>query len=689
MAIITGAFTTFVTNVQSLQGLSQCASGYYFLHGMTYIFLRAFQFSRPGDVVLSWKFEQVTLIAGMSFLHRIILIFFNIYRPKSFQGWLGLVQSMGVELFFLSRKHFSGNQVYRNTIGDLCIAIPYLIEGVLNITGEKSSYERNVVSLKMVRDRVLRFEVQIETCRDLQRVQRNLRDIDEIDRFYDELQEKQTLLNSRDEMNRQIVELNWLKKIVTGTENAVREEEDKLTDEKKDLTGTLTQSEKDKIEFQLKVIEAALTLIKPESRRHHKAQLEDKVSKKELKLKKQTADLRDAEQNSRNTDELRVKIKKLRLRISMLLFVLDPISLEEELNSLTKLIDEYDFELSKKQEMVSLLLTYMGGSIIAGPKRKSINDHLLSLRSWQQENFKALAKKDVDIKKLKLGEKIEPKFDPIFDVMLLEQIAVKLISCDQFVQRLRGATDLEGLLHKDFDDWLSKATAQIGKGKTVDPAKKIAKSDLYDAILTEIQAIESLLDELEVRVKIDHKDFIEEFQRFRIQIKEYGSAVKLVFNRENDEKRTEKFNAATLAKVQPTLVFLRRAFQKELDVLLSELKDAQEKLQNPHELRSRWDWYARPWSMIAFAVFILGVRYFKYRNFITTYGFADQVLDMSFMGILGLSQIVPLFYRDITHRPKEIIVLREGKQPLHENILEVWQSRFTSAVKYLKSFKPI
>jgi hypothetical protein len=107
------------------------------------------------------------------------------------------------------------------------------------------------------------------------------------------------------------------------------------------------------------------------------------------------------------------------------------------------------------------------------------------------------------------------------------------------------------------------------------------------------------------------------------------------------------------------LFFLRRAFQKEQDVLLSELKDAQEKLEKPNELRSRWDSYARPWSMIAFAVFILVVRYLKHHNFITTHGFADQVLDMSIMGILGFSQIVPLFYRDITHRPKEIIVLRE------------------------------
>jgi hypothetical protein len=212
VAIITGAITTFVTNVQSLQGLSQLASGYYFLHGMTYIFLRAFQFSRYGDVISAWKFEHVTLITGISFVHRILFIFFTIYRPKSLQGWLGLAQSMGVELFFLSRKYFSGNQVYQNTFGDVCIAIPYLIDGILHVTGEKSSYERNVGSLKMVRDRVIRLEVQIETCRDLQRIQRNLRDIDEIDRFYDEMQEKQTLLNSRDEMNRQLVELNWLKK---------------------------------------------------------------------------------------------------------------------------------------------------------------------------------------------------------------------------------------------------------------------------------------------------------------------------------------------------------------------------------------------------------------------------------------------------------------------------------------------
>jgi hypothetical protein len=89
-----------------------------------------------------------------------------------------------------------------------------------------------------------------------------------------------------------------------------------------------------------------------------------------------------------------------------------------------------------------------------------------------------------------------------------------LISCDQYVQRLRGATDLEGVLHKDFDDWFSKAIVDVewpgkkSEGKTVDPAKKIAKSDLYDAILAEIQAIGTLLEDLEVKVKKHHKDFV-------------------------------------------------------------------------------------------------------------------------------------------------------------------------------------
>jgi hypothetical protein len=46
----------------------------------------------------------------------------------------------------------------------------------------------------------------------------------------------------------------------------------------------------------------------------------------------------------------------------------------------------------------------MGGSIIPGPKRKNVTDHLSSLRSWQQDNFKALAQKEVNINKLKLGE---------------------------------------------------------------------------------------------------------------------------------------------------------------------------------------------------------------------------------------------------------------------------------------------
>jgi hypothetical protein len=76
-----------------------------------------------------------------------------------------------------------------------------------------------------------------------------------------------------------------------------------LIEAKKDLTGTLTESEKDKIELHLKVIEATLTLIKPESRRRNKANLEEKVSRKELQLKKQSADLKDAEQKWRKVQK--------------------------------------------------------------------------------------------------------------------------------------------------------------------------------------------------------------------------------------------------------------------------------------------------------------------------------------------------------------------------------------------------
>ncbi len=689
MAIIIRGISTLVQNVQSIQGISQVANGYYFLQATLNTVAKVFHLSRFGDYVSAYKFEHVPLINAISFSHRILLLFFNIHRPKSLQGFLKLAESMGVELFFLVRSYSRWNEMRRNTIGDLLVGIPCLLDGLYNIGGEKTIYERTIGSIKTVRDRVLLLEVQVENSRDLQRLQHNLRDIEEIDHFHEELKERSEMLINPAAINAEIVELSWLKTIVTGTENNILREEGDLIEKQHKPPGRVPQRELENIPFRLVAIGAAKELVKADSRKQKLIALKEKIVEK-------VADLKTKEKTHRNvkTEEAKEDVKKCRNDLKMLQFVADPIALDEELSNLAKLKDGYNSKLARKQTMISTLTSYIEDTFILLAERTKVNEHLISLKKKQQDNAGAMLA-DRDIANLRIGKEIEPKFNAAFDVHLLEDIALKLINCDQFVRCLKGATQPKGTLHSEFDAWFADATAKVNwnwrkvEGKPIDPSKKIQKKDLYTAIMIEIESMNQMLEMFEDKVVAQHPKFIEEYKDFKAQVRDYFSAVERVFNHENDDDRDPKFDAAKLVNIQPSLLALRRAFQREHDELLVKLKEAQDILEEPHALQSLLERYGRPWSKICFGVSILAVRFFKSNNLlIAPRSHYDLWCDIFFMVTLALSQIVPLFFQNKALRSREIIILREKDIQPSENILDIWRTKIASSVGFLKFLKP-
>ena len=665
------SFTTFVSNVSSIQGVAQAVNGYHFLQSTAYIATKIFPLSRIGDIG-AWKFPHVAWFNGFSFVHRILLIFFNVHRPKSWDGYAKLVPTMGIELFFISRALPLSISTY-NIMGDFLVGVPFFLYGIYDLITEKTS-------AKAVRDRSIGLEVEIEHCRDLQTIQQNLKNLDEIEHFCEEQKAKNKFLESPEAMKEEQSELKWLKTLYKAmgsqSSNKIYQEEaninDKLGKSKKNKT------EEDRQTRRKVAVGIAKEWIKPGSSGDKTAMLQDEISKKESALKTLKKNLKTAEIGGVDTDEreegdtetIKSGVNRARAELRFLKFLADPDSLDEELHQLSEFLDENSVRLSLKRDKLTALTQVLDDSFL-GNQRDKMSEHLISLRREQKLSFEALEQRE-NIAKYLLDKEIEVRFNFSFDIGLLEKIAAKLISCDRLIQCLKGLHEKDGIFSEEFEKWYATVTAGNkfiffkGEGKKMD--KKIEKRDLYAAIITELDSMDELLKGLGESVVKNHEDLKNDFSAFKDKMEEYSGSVHGVFQHEQED---DAFAPATLKDVQPLLGSLRTAFQKKHRLLLKKLKDEQAKREKQEGQSSQWARYAIPMAYISFGLALLAVRFFKSQKSIVPLSLVDLFLDGVFKGCLVGHSIIPLFSHSQERFQRKVIILRDrDNQPLGELLKE-------------------
>lgn len=712
-----GIFNRFVQNVSSIQGLTQAVNGYFFLQDAIYKIAKVFNLSRIGTFVSTYKLDQMFFLSGISSSHRILLIYFNIHRPKSLQGYLKIAEQMGSEVFFLIRKYLPVS-VFRNTIGDCLIGIPYVLDGLYNIQGEKTIHERTMASLTSVRDRVLLMEVQTEHTRDLLSLQQRLEDSVKVNFLFEELKEKREMLLKKALLDQEDEELRWLKTVMTETKkNSISRQKSEL-EQRRDHPGVRSAEELEQIRRRLIAIGYVERVLEYDNQKDKANELKTdldggekvkpegtvKIVGKKPALEAISKSIKEKKQNNAHTLDEEKTVKTLRYEIKVLEYISDPVALDEALSDLEKLREEGSTKLIEKQKAMNLLISYIEETFISIGNREKIDNQVLSLRQELQKSFKSLTTRQIDVKKLKLGAEVESKFNAVFDVGILEGLASKLILCNHMIYKLQTTTANGGILYEGFDEWLINVTkhpeglaAVLGwrppaAGKSLTSEQKIAKKDLYLVILAEVEAMEEQLIEFENKIMAHHRNFKEEFKDFKAQMTEYFSAVRNIFTYENKDERDPKFKAATLDIVQPTLLTLRRALQKEQNELVERLKSEQVKKdqeisENPSKWRPRFERYTRPYLKLLFGVAILGVRFFKSRNWIATHSHVDLLLDIVFMGSLAVSHIAPLLFRHKIDYSREIVVVREKDLPRQETISEIFQTKMAAVKNYIVNLK--
>jgi uncharacterized protein YktA (UPF0223 family) len=333
-----------------------------------------------------------------------------------------------------------------------------------------------------------------------------------------------------------------------------------------------------------------------------------------------------------------------------------------------------------------------------------------------------------DITNEKIREEFKSDFNNAFDAHLLENIAGKLVNCDQFVQCLECSTELGGDLYEfdsqvvdeksvvssiDSNDQPAKSSlfGRVTKGlwwgdgkanvdskeilgekgsvesKEMKPSKKIQKRDLYAAIISEIESMDKMLDELEEKIATQHEELNKEFKEFKGLVKDYSNAVQSAFEHEED-RDTFKAIKDTKGEVQGALLSLRRAFQRERDKLLEKLEKVGKTLKAPNDWDSLLERCLRPYSKICFGAFILIVRLLKSRDMIASGSDIDLSLDTCIMNILALSQLLPLFAQPKDLRSKVIIIRDDRGHLSNENMLHIFTDRIASLISSLKSSMP-
>ncbi len=627
MTIIEG-LSTLVQNVHSIQGISQFANGCYCSLRALDAAATVFSLSRIKNYLPAYELKhEVTFINGISILHRILLLILNIDRPKNLQGYAELFERMGVGCFFLVKNYLPVSKIYQETIADAFIGVSCLINAYCNRDGEKTIYNGTKDSINKLLTELMNLEVAVEHSRDLQKIQQILSDKTEMDIFCAELNEKNKMLEDikdKEVFAQKIKELESLKKQVCTENVRIQTEKNSLERQRNNRKDIASQSELDNIEFQLKALNIRDDLLKENSdiNRKNNFDMNQKIQETISRLKKS-----ESPETKRDCHAT----------LKLLKFFKDLGSLDEELRSLENLRD-ISYNIGKKAKIDKLKEAFFDN-------QKITNEHLISLKGLMRENARSMLKK-TDVTSEQVEEEVKSEFYDAFDVLLLENIAITLVTCNQLIQCIDSS--------------------------------KILQRDLFIPISSAIESMSQILDILEEKVVAQHAECNEDCKEFIKQARYYFIAVTGIFNyKEEDDISNQLTKVVSMQEdVQAALSALRRAFQRERDKLLKKLKTAEDILTKPNDWDSLRQRYSRPFAKMLFGLFILGVRFlFKLRGEVESGLNGDRCLDIFIMSGLALSEISPLLNHNKDLRSRVIVIpginIQAGENVVHACISKV------------------